>query len=131
MSVTAKRFHTGSHWGLYDAEVEDGVLVGIQPFANDPQPTPMVNALPSAVYHESRITQPMVRKGFLAQGVESDRTGRGVEPFVPVSWDEALDLIAASCNGSKTSMATRPFTRVPAGPVRASFTMPSRNCFAL
>ena len=95
MSVTTKRFHTGSHWGLYDVEVEDGKLVGVQPLADDPHPTPLTQALPSAVYHPSRITQPMVRKGFLEQGAKSDRTGRGVEPFVSVSWDEALDLIAA------------------------------------
>jgi biotin/methionine sulfoxide reductase len=68
MRVTTKRYHTGSHWGLYDVEVEDGKLVGIQPFADDPHPTPLVHALPSAVYHPSRITQPMVRKGYLAKG---------------------------------------------------------------
>lgn len=94
MRVTTKRYHTGSHWGLYDVEVEDGKLVGIQPFADDPHPTPLVHALPSAVYHPSRITQPMVRKGYLAKGIGSDRAGRGSEPFAPVSWDEALDLIA-------------------------------------
>lgn len=95
MTGTARRFHTGSHWGLYDAEVADGKLVGVQPFADDPHPTPLVQALPSAVYHRSRITQPMVRKGFLEHGVASDRAGRGVEPFVPVSWDAALELIAS------------------------------------
>ncbi|ETW94223.1 MAG: hypothetical protein ETSY1_35795, partial [Candidatus Entotheonella factor] len=102
MSVTAKRFHTGSHWGLFDAEVEEGVLVGIQPFAGDPHPTPLVHAMPSAVYHRSRITWPMVRKGYLEQGIESDRAGRGVEPFVPVSWDEALDLVAAELQRVKS-----------------------------
>ena len=29
-------------------------------------------------------------------GVGSNRAGRGVEPFVAVSWDEALDLVAAA-----------------------------------
>jgi len=94
-SVAKRRFHSGSHWGLYDAEVEDGTLVAVRPFPADPHPTALANALPSAVHHRSRIAQPMVRKGFLARGAESDPAGRGVEPFVPVPWDEALDLVAA------------------------------------
>ena len=37
----------------------------------------------------------MVRAGYLKHGIKSDRSGRGVEPFVPVSWEKALDLVAA------------------------------------
>jgi len=37
----------------------------------------------------------MVRQGWLEHGVGSNRAGRGVEPFVAVSWDAALDLVAA------------------------------------
>jgi biotin/methionine sulfoxide reductase len=94
--VTATaRVHTGSHWGVYDAEVQDGRLVAVHPFEKDPHPTPLIEAMPSAVYHQSRIRQPMVRQGYLKHGPTSDRAGRGVEPFVPVSWAEALDLVAA------------------------------------
>ncbi len=89
------RVHTGSHWGVYDAEVHDGHLVAVRPFDQDPHPTPLIEAMTSAVYHESRIPQPMVRQGYLQHGMASDRAGRGAEPFVPVSWTEALDLIAA------------------------------------
>ena len=87
--------HTGSHWGVYDAEVHDGQLVAVRPLAQDPHPAPLTEAMPSAVYHESRVLQPMVRQGYRQHGRASDRAGRGVEPFVPVSWPEALDLIAA------------------------------------
>src|SRR6185295_8874599 len=38
--------------------------------------------------------QPMVRQGWLEKGPGSSR-GRGREPFVAVSWDRALDLVAA------------------------------------
>jgi biotin/methionine sulfoxide reductase len=37
----------------------------------------------------------MVRQGWLKHGIRSNLAGRGVEPFVAVSWDEALDRIAA------------------------------------
>ena len=87
--------HTGSHWGMYDVEVNNGRVVGVRAFHKDPQPSRMINTVPSAVHAACRITQPMVRQGWLEHGVRSNRSGRGVEPFVTVSWDEALDFIAA------------------------------------
>jgi biotin/methionine sulfoxide reductase len=87
--------HTGSHWGLYDAEVENGRVVGVKAFAHDPRPSRIIEAMPSAVHAACRVERPMVRRGWLEHGVKSDRAGRGVEPFVPVSWEEALDLVAA------------------------------------
>lgn len=95
-SVSYKsRVHTGSHWGLYDVEVENGRLVGVRPFNQDPHPAAITESVPSAVHHSSRIMSPMVRQGFLEHGLASDRTARGVEPFVQVTWEEALDLVAA------------------------------------
>jgi biotin/methionine sulfoxide reductase len=95
--------HTGSHWGLFDAEVEHGRIVGVRAFAKDPKPSPIIDAIPSAVYAPCRITRPMVRRGWLKHGIWSDRAGRGVEPFVAVSWDEALDLVAAELQRVKTA----------------------------
>ncbi|MBM3224303.1 MAG: molybdopterin guanine dinucleotide-containing S/N-oxide reductase [Candidatus Tectomicrobia bacterium] len=88
------RVHTGSHWGVYHADIKQGRLASVTPHAQDPHPTPLLEAFPSALYHETRIAQPMVRQGYLEHGPDSDRAGRGVEPFVPVSWEQALDLIA-------------------------------------
>lgn len=36
----------------------------------------------------------MVRSGWLEHGPRSNGGGRGVEPFVPVSWDRAFELVA-------------------------------------
>jgi biotin/methionine sulfoxide reductase len=80
---------------MYDVEVDNGRVAGVRAFARDPQPSRLINAMPSAVHADCRITQPMVRQGWLEHGVGSHRAGRGVEPFVAVSWDEALDLVAA------------------------------------
>jgi biotin/methionine sulfoxide reductase len=55
------------------------------------------------VHAECRIAQPMVRRGWLEHGVESNRAGRGVEPFVAVPWDEALDLVAAELKRVKAT----------------------------
>jgi biotin/methionine sulfoxide reductase len=95
--------HTGSHWGLFDAEVEHGRVVRVRPFSKDPHPSRIIHTIPSAVHAPSRIERPMVRQGWLRHGVGSDRAGRGVEPFVAVTWDEALDLVAAELTRVKTA----------------------------
>ncbi|WP_345944710.1 molybdopterin-dependent oxidoreductase [Variovorax sp. dw_954] len=83
---------TASHWGVYDVETDkQGKVVRTIPFHADPNPPPFLSSLPDTVHSALRISQPHVRAGFL----KSNRTyKRGGEPFVPVSWDEALDLIA-------------------------------------
>ena len=83
-----------SHWGAFFAEVEDGRIVGVRPFERDPDPSHLINAIPASVHSKSRIAQPMVREGWLKHG-PGNGEGRGREPFVPVSWDKALDLVAA------------------------------------
>ena len=86
---------TGAHWGVYDVLVADGRVVGARPWAEDPDPAPLHAALPEMVDHPTRVTRPMVRAGYHNAGPESDTAGRGAEPFVPVSWERALDLVAS------------------------------------
>jgi hypothetical protein len=38
------------HFGLFEAEIDHGVLTRVIPFAKDPKPTPMVQTLPNRVY---------------------------------------------------------------------------------
>ena len=95
------RFHT-SHWGTFTAEVEDSRLVGVRPFAQDPDPSPIIHSIVDAVYDESRVTRPMIRKGWLDHGPGGNREKRGAEPFVAVSWDEALDLVAGELERVRT-----------------------------
>jgi biotin/methionine sulfoxide reductase len=83
-----------SHWGAFLAEVEDGRVVGVRPFERDPDPSHLINAIPASVHSPSRVAEPMVREGWLKHGPGSGK-GRGREPFVPVSWDRALDLVAS------------------------------------
>ena len=82
-----------AHWGSFLAEVEDGRIVGVRPFERDPDPSPLIEAVPAEVHSQIRIRQPMVRKGWLAHG-PGNGGGRGNEPFVAVPWERALDLIA-------------------------------------
>jgi len=91
--MSARSFVHSSHWGTFDAVVEDGRLTGIRPFAGDPNPSPLLGNFVDAVHGPARIERPMVRAGWLERGPgPTDR--RGAEPFVPLEWDEAIELLA-------------------------------------
>jgi len=86
-----------SHWGPFKAVVKNGVLVGVQALEEiDARPTRMLTeGLLSRLYDASRINYPMVRKSYLANyGADTRPELRGKEPFVRVSWDEAISLAA-------------------------------------
>lgn len=94
-----------SHWGAFSAVVEAGRVVACEPFAPDPAPSPIIDALPGMVHSPLRIQRPAVRRGWLTQRERSDRSQRGHDDFVEVDWDSALGLVAdelarvRSCHG--------------------------------
>lgn len=90
----SRHVQTSLHWGAYQVEVQDRRIVAAHPFAEDPDPSPIGRSIPDVVHHPCRVAQPMVRKGWLERGPERRGGGRGAEPFVPVSWNEALELVA-------------------------------------
>ena len=87
-------FPTATHWGAYRAEVRDGHLVAMHPFAADPDPSPIGASYTDALTDRLRIPRPMIRQGWLEKGPRLDDNARGAEPFVAVPWDEALDIVA-------------------------------------
>jgi biotin/methionine sulfoxide reductase len=91
-----------SHWGAFEAQIDNGVLESVLPFKRDRNPSPLIASIPSAVYSPNRITDPMVRKGYLERGIGDRTRKRGAEPFVSVSWDHALDLVAEALRVTKT-----------------------------
>lgn len=94
-------FLTHSHWGAFHAEVAAQRVTGVRPFERDPCPSPIIESWPEMLYGPTRIPTPMVREGYLRRGTTSDRTRRGAEPFVPLSWDTALDLTARALSEVK------------------------------
>ncbi|MGY9057681.1 MAG: molybdopterin-dependent oxidoreductase, partial [Alphaproteobacteria bacterium] len=54
-------------------------------------------SIPDMVHGAARIEAPMVRKGWL----EKRDRNRGSDPFVEVSWDTALDLVAEEVRRGK------------------------------
>ncbi len=89
--MTVHRPHL-AHWGAFSAVVDGGRVVGVEPFARDPAPPPLIHSIPDLVHAPCRIDRPYARKGWL----EGRRAGhaRGGDPFVPLAWDTAIRLVA-------------------------------------
>ena len=58
---------TLTHWGAYRPVARDGRLLAMEPLAHDPSPSPIGQSIPGTLNDPARITQPMVREGFLAE----------------------------------------------------------------
>ena len=93
---------TSTHWGVYDVTVEAGEVTRVTPFEKDPDPSPIGQSLIGTVTGPVRIRRPAVRKSWLEGGPGSARHLRGAEPFVEVSWDEAISLVAAELQRVKS-----------------------------
>lgn len=106
---------SGSHFGAFRAHVKGGQFTGVTAFEDDPNPSPMINALPSRTYAKTRVEYPMVREGFLKHGHKSDTSKRGTEKFVRVSWEKALDLVASEIQRVQKSMDIKVFTQEAMG----------------
>ena len=83
-----------SHWGAYTILLKDDEIVGVEPLALDPAPSPIIHSIAEWAKPERRVLRPMVRSGWLEKRENSDRRQRGKEKFVAVSWDEATTLVA-------------------------------------
>ncbi|KMT53611.1 molybdopterin guanine dinucleotide-containing S/N-oxide reductase [Pseudomonas fildesensis] len=84
---------TSLHWGAYRPQVVDGKLVSMTPAEWDKDPSPIGASIPEAITSPTRILRPAVRRSYLAEPGSHPEL-RGKEPFVEVSWDVALDLVA-------------------------------------
>ncbi|MDH3233734.1 MAG: molybdopterin-dependent oxidoreductase [Alphaproteobacteria bacterium] len=94
MTDRVSTFRTATHWGAYDVEVVDGRLTALQPIPSDPDPSPIGPGMVQAIDDTARIRAPMVRKDWLDNGPTARAGRRGRGPFVAVSWQRALDLVA-------------------------------------
>ena len=82
-----------THWGAFHADVRDGDIASVRPFAGDADPSPLLGNLPGSIRHRSRIAGPAVRRSWLDDG-PGPSARRGADDFVAVSWDELTELLA-------------------------------------
>jgi biotin/methionine sulfoxide reductase len=82
-----------THFGVLEADSDGKSLRDVTGWKGDPDPRQVIHNVASSQHHPARITRPAIRQGWLTRGPGG--AGRGDEPFVEVSWDEALDLLSA------------------------------------
>lgn len=82
-----------THWGSHLVEADRGRVTAVHAHPRDPDPSALGEGLLAAT--ECRVARPSVRRSWLEGGPGSSPELRGREPFVEVSWDQALDLVAA------------------------------------
>lgn len=82
-----------THWGAFEAESDGHTLTAVRPWRGDPDPNRLIDNIASAQHHPTRVDRPYVRRGWLKKGPGG--AGRGADEFVPVSWETALDAVAA------------------------------------
>lgn len=81
------------HWGTYQVTTEGENIASVSPVGWDKNPSIIGQSLTESVTGNTRIRRPAVRLGYLTDGPAS-REGRGKEPFVEVSWEQAIALVA-------------------------------------
>ena len=86
---------TAAHWGPLVVVVKDGKIQSSAPAIEDLGDNPLQTVVADQVYNKVRITQPMIRKGFLdnLDNITQPDGKRGDDAFVPVSWERAYDII--------------------------------------
>jgi biotin/methionine sulfoxide reductase len=72
---------TCSHWGNYRVETDGIRLISVEAYEVDKEPSPIGKSLLDALDVGARVSQPMVRAGYLEKGRGSNGAGRGQEPF--------------------------------------------------
>ncbi len=80
---------TSTHWGTYYTKVRGGKLVGMQPFGQDADPSDIGKGFVDVLDAPTRITAPMVRKGWLDGRSKGQR---GKDSFV-----EVIGRMAVAC----------------------------------
>ena len=95
---------TSSHWGVYEFIVKEGRLSALNPFREDPDPSPIGHSIIDLLEDKTRVTTPAVRESWFEGGHGTAPEKRGSDRFVEVSWDQAERLVAKesyflpSCN---------------------------------
>src|SRR5438067_1375824 len=87
--MSVARFPTLAHWGAYTALVENDRVIGCEPFARDPAPSNMLEAIPAMVHSPLRIAGPAIREGW-----REGKARTGTDRYREVSWEEALAAVA-------------------------------------
>lgn len=85
---------TSAHWGTYRVESALNKPIALRALEGDQNPSAIGDAMIDTLAGPLRIESPMIRKEFLEHGHGGNRAARGQDGYVPVDWDQALQLVA-------------------------------------
>ncbi|MFJ1254127.1 molybdopterin guanine dinucleotide-containing S/N-oxide reductase [Cupriavidus sp. CuC1] len=90
--------YTAAHWGTYRVDNSGGEST-LLPFEQDPDPSPIGLGALAASQADIRVKRPAIRLSWLRHGWGTRPDLRGIDPYVEVAWDEALDFAAMALKG--------------------------------
>lgn len=95
--IRPERSYTVAHWGTFEVKpaAGPGALPTLHPLELDPDPSLIGLDQLEDQSLRLRVARPAVRRSWLKHGPGAAREMRGLEPFVEVDWDVALDLVAS------------------------------------
>lgn len=85
--------YTAAHWGVYEIDDSSADSPKLNAFRHDPDPSEIGFSMLEA-NQRLRVQKPCVRQSCLQEGMGAKPHLRGIDPFVEVSWHQALDLAA-------------------------------------
>lgn len=103
--MAVQRFSHCSHWGAYTLLVENNQVVGVEPFAEDQSPSPVIQSVKYWAEPSKRVSEPMVRKSWLAKRGPGERKAN--DEFVPVSWDQVTTIVASEIDRIRTDFGNQ------------------------
>ena len=89
-----------THWGTYETSKNNQNNIKINKWSKDPNPSDFGLGFLDAATSDLRINQPHIRKEWLKDR-HNKKNLRGLDEFVPVSWEEAIDLTASELQNVK------------------------------
>ena len=93
MKEASEMKFTAAHWGIYQIEGSAAEPV-LKAFERDSDPSPIGLSALQASRARTRVHRPAVRRSWIEHGVGARPERRGIDSFVEVSWDSALDMAA-------------------------------------
>ena len=98
---------TSAHWGTYRVQTNSGKVTALHGFEEDSDPSEIGNGIVDVLDGPTRIKTPMVRESWLRDGPGAATNLRGLDAFVPVSWDKAEVLVAAELDRVRTGFGNQ------------------------
>lgn len=95
--------YTLSHWGTYEVGPRGNGMPALNPFKRDRDPSPIGFYQLDPALERLRVRRPAIRRSWLEYGPGSAPERRGLDPFVEVEWDHALNMVAAEIDRVRTT----------------------------